>query len=413
MRVLIVDDESSVRGVIAHKLEPLGYEVHQGKDGIEALELAERLKPEIILLDVNMPRLDGYQVLERLRSTEQGARTYVLMLTAMSQLEDVEKGLVSGADDYLTKPFDLRELLARVKAAARIQSLQQELLLKNSQLAHTNQALEFSLKKQESLNRKMLHELEVAARLQTSLLSPARIEMGRCLVSARYTPSSKIGGDFYDVRPLGTASASIFLADAAGHGVSAALLAAMLKIALEETLLTQTRPSAVLSELNRKFQFCADRGEYISAFYGVLESETGNLVYCVAGQVPPLLYRSSSDQIEVLNSPGFCLGIFDDGWYEDREIRLLSGDRLFLFTDGLSEATPDDEEQFGSRLPDLLRAGSSLSNEEFLDYLTAGLTAYLGAEQRADDCTLLSVHLLDGAGPANCAGSADRNEPAP
>lgn len=395
MRVLIVDDEPTICHLIAEKLKPLGFDVHTAPDGEKGLRRVGELKPDILILDVNMPRMNGFEVLERLRRDEKESRSYVLMLTARSGKDDLEQGLEHGADDYLTKPFELRELAARIKAAARIQSLQQELRTANTQLTKTNSALERTLKEKEQLNARMLQELEIAARLQGSLLSPAKMELGRCLVSTRYKPSSKIGGDFYDIRRVGQESACILLADAVGHGVSAALLAAMLKMAWEESLQPETNPAAVLSSLNRKFQFCSDRGEFISAFLGVLESETGQMIYSLAGHVPPLLCRFSDHEIQELNSPGYCLGIFEDGQYEDREVRLQPGDRLLVFTDGLSEASREDDEQFGTRLPELLQVTTHLPNEQFLDQLTAGLTSFLGLQQPSDDYTLLSIHFRD------------------
>src|SRR3990172_1795396 len=131
MRILVVDDESAVSSLIAYKLRSLGYEVHTAQDGVEGLRIAEEVHPSVIILDVTMPHMNGYQVLERLRKGEAGRRVNVLMLTAHSQTDEVERGLLAGADDYLTKPFDLRELVARVKAAGRIQVLQEELLASN------------------------------------------------------------------------------------------------------------------------------------------------------------------------------------------------------------------------------------------------------------------------------------------
>ncbi len=391
MRILVVDDQASIRDLLADELNSLGYEVFLAGDGLEGLKLVEQVRPNILILDVTMPGLDGFELLGRLRIRERVPHLYVLMLTARAKLEEVERGLESGADDYISKPFELRELVARVHAAERIQTLQGQLLLKNRELNETNQALETSLKKQELLNRKFLQEMEIAARLQTSLLSPVRMELSRFHLLARYRPSASIGGDFYDLRSIGSNRANIFLADAVGHGVSAALLAAMLQVALEEALSEQTIPSKILTELNRSFQFCADRGKYLTAFSGVLDCDTGELMYSLAGHVPPLLYRSSNRTVEKLESPGYCVGIFEEGQYEDRKTRIIPGDRLFVFTDGIYEATPDDQTIFGHGIPALLHEYAHLPNEEFLDRLESGLSSFLGSTTATDDYTLLSV----------------------
>jgi phosphoserine phosphatase RsbU/P len=397
MRILVVDDEEMIREMLTDALEHLGHEIYAAADGLEALRLVEQVHPGIVILDVNMPQLDGYGVLDRLRSMEGVPHIFVLMLTAKSELAELERGLSLGADDYLAKPFHLRELIARTQAAVRIRVLQDELHLRNRQLAEANQALAESLKKEERLNRKMMLEMEVAARLQKGMLSPARLDLGRVQACARYKPSTQIGGDFYDLRAFGPKKASIFLADAVGHGVSAALLAAMLKTGLEDALSGQPLPSKILSSLNRSFQFCSDHGKYLTAFSGMLDCETGYLVYSLAGHVPPLVYRCANQKIEKLDSPGFCLGVFEEGRYENREMQLFPGDRLFAYTDGISEASVDDCHLFGALFPDLLRRHADLPNEGFLDFLDDNLSGFLGNAPPSDDYTLLSIQFLPDA----------------
>jgi phosphoserine phosphatase RsbU/P len=394
MRILIADDEKIVCELLTEALQPLGHEIFSAADGLEALRVVEQVSPGIVILDVTMPGLDGYGVLNRIRSIGTIPRIFVLMLTGRTQLEELERGLKSGADDYLAKPFQLRELVARVQAAVRIRTLQEELHLRNQQLAEANEALAGSLAKEERLNRKMILEMEVAARLQKGILSPARLDLGRVKARVYYQPSTQIGGDFYDLRALGPRKASIFLADAEGHGVSAALLAAMLKTALEDALSGHLLPSKILTAMNRSFQFCSEHGKYLTAFCGMLDCETGHLIYSLAGHVPPLAYRRESQSIEKLDTPGFCLGVFKDGLYEDREIDLASGDRLFAYTDGISDASLDDRNVFGAHFAELLQRYAALSNEDFLDSLKGNLELFLTSSKAVDDYTLLSLQYL-------------------
>ncbi len=394
MRILVVDDEPIIRNLLTATLEPFGFELSEAVDGLEALSLVEKLRPGIVLLDVTMPGMDGFEVLKRLRLTEESPRPFVLMLTGLGELSDLEKGLSAGADDYLTKPFQLRELIARIQAAVRVQTLQMELLRKYEQLEEANRALAASLRVQERLNHKMMIEMEVAARLQNGFMSPGNLRFGSVRACARYQPSKKIGGDFYDLRLLGDGKAGIFLADAVGHGVSAALMAAMMKTALEDALAIETQPSRVLGALNRSFHFCSEHGKYLTAFFGLLDCNSGDLVYSLAGHVPPMLYCGSAGSIELLDSPGHCLGIFGEGGYEDRQTQLCPGDRLFAYTDGISEASPDDRQLYGWRFREFLKQGASLNNEDFLDRLDSGLIEFLGGSQPADDYTLLAIQRI-------------------
>jgi sigma-B regulation protein RsbU (phosphoserine phosphatase) len=278
-----------------------------------------------------------------------------------------------------------------------MRTLQEELQLRNQQLAEANEALAISLAKEERLNHKMALEMEVAARLQKGILSPARLDLDRVRAIACYQPSSQIGGDFYDLRALGSGKASIFLADAVGHGVSAAILAAMLKIAFEDSLASYFLPSKILAALNRSFQFCSEHGKYLTAFCGMLDCETGHMVYSLAGHVPPLTYRHASQSVEKLNSSGFCLGVFEDGLYEDNEIDLAPGDRLFAYTDGISDASLDDQNIFGAQFPELLQRCAELDNEDFLHDLDGKFRLFLANSDPADDYTLLSLRYLQGA----------------
>jgi phosphoserine phosphatase RsbU/P len=169
----------------------------------------------------------------------------------------------------------------------------------------------------------------------------------------------------------------------------------MMKTALEDALETQARPSRVLGALNRSFQFCSQHGKYLTAFFGQLDCRTGELEYSIAGHVPPLLYCRSAGQVEALDSPGFCLGIFPDGKYEDRLARLCPGDRLFAFTDGISEASPDDQQLFGWQFRDFLIQNATLINRDFLNRLDSVLMEFLGGDPPADDYTLLSIQRLE------------------
>jgi serine phosphatase RsbU (regulator of sigma subunit) len=147
----------------------------------------------------------------------------------------------------------------------------------------------------------------------------------------------------------------------------------------------------ILSDLNDSFQFCAERGKYLTAFSGMLDCDTGELEYSLAGHVPPLLYRDSSGTVERLESPGYCLGIFEQGQYADCRTRLSPGDRLFVFTDGVYEASPDDKTLFGHRLPSLLQDCARSSNEGFLSRLETDLSSFLSSASVEDDYTLLSI----------------------
>lgn len=190
----------------------------------------------------------------------------------------------------------------------------------------------------EEQNRKISVELDMAAKLQRSLLPKRYPQRKGFNFASKYVPSDRIGGDFLDIIELKNGDIGVVIADVSGHGPAAALLTTMFKMSFQMYAQEFSSPSSVLAKLNREFCRLITTGEYITAFYFILNTKEKKIIYSKAGHPYPILYRKNTKTRELLDAEGFFIGMFDEAVFENMEIFLDHGDRLLLYTDGVIEA---------------------------------------------------------------------------
>jgi sigma-B regulation protein RsbU (phosphoserine phosphatase) len=314
--ILIVDDEIELRRFLRSCLQLENYQIVEAADGEGALNLALATPPDLMILDINLPDIDGFCVCEKLR--EKGFRFPIIMLTGQSGVECRVKGLSIGADDYLGKPFDAQELLARVKAQLRRQE-DAKTLARDLISDHWNEINE---------------GFRLAQKFQQPLSQMPRIpglEMAGNLL-----PVGRIGGDFYAVLELDAGKVGILIGDAVGKGLSASLLMAATFSLLHSLFAREKGPKEIFDRANSELRRKTPQMEnYVAAFCAVWERESRVLSYCNAGHHVPILIRRKSLRHLYLNTPGFFLGAFESGNYQERNTVVEPGDKLFLYTDGL------------------------------------------------------------------------------
>lgn len=246
----------------------------------------------------------------------------------------------------------------------------------------------------EEQHRKITAELDMAAKLQRSLL-PRRYPQREGLhFASKYVPSNRIGGDFFDIIELGNGDLGVVIADVSGHGPAAALLTTMFKIYFEMYAQELLSPSRVLAKLNREFCRLITTGEYITGFYFVLDTRKKRIVYSKAGHPYPILYRKKSKTHEFLDAEGFFIGMFEEAEFENREVSLGNGDRLLLYTDGVIEARNPEGGCFEMRnLENILAEGDSLSCDRLMEEIYGQLSRFTQKDRFEDDLcmVLLSV----------------------
>jgi len=373
--VLLVDDAPSNIQVVNSILKDL-YKIRIATNGPKALELVKVAPPpDLILLDVLMPAMDGYEVCTRLKADPETKDIPVIFLTGQTETQDETRGFEVGAVDYIHKPFSPAVVKARVQTHLVLRGIRE-------QLAQQLLAIQ--------------KELETARLIQQSILPESVPKIEGLDIAARYVPMTSVAGDFYDFIVVDNRHVGILVADVSGHGMPAALIASMLKIALAAQSDYAADPAKVLDGLNKalcgKFQH-----HYVTAAYVFVDMEKRTLTYAGAGHPPLLLFGGSSDGVRDVAENGLFLGKFDFAVYTSVEVPLAAGDFGLLYTDGVSETNNPDHVEFGSeRFRQFLASQRSPSADQLADRLLNELSDWSArgeGEDLDDDLTLVAFHV--------------------
>lgn len=372
--ILLVDDAPS-NIQVANAILKNAYKVRVATSGAKALELAYASPaPDLILLDIVMPEMDGYEVCSRLKKDVRTRDIPVIFLTGQTEIEDETKGFEVGAVDYIHKPFSPAIVMARVQTHLLLRGIRE-------QLAHQLHTIQ--------------KELETARQIQLSIL-PAEIPKIEGLdIAARYIPMTSVAGDFYDFIEVDDNHLGILVADVSGHGMPAALIASMLKIALAAQVPHAADPAQVLTGLNQalcgKFE-----QHYVTAAYLFVDMAKKTLIYAGAGH-PPMLMWSTAAGVQGIEENGLFLGKFPWATYSSVELPLQVGDWCLLYTDGIPETTNPAGVEFGSeRFREFLAAEQSTSANQFAGRLLDELSRWAARgpdEELDDDITIVALHI--------------------
>ncbi len=371
--VLVVDDAPANLHVVRSILKD-EFNIRVATSGAKALDLVRaKPHPDLILLDVTMPEMDGYEVCGLLKATPEIRDIPVIFLTGKTETEDETKGFEVGAVDYIHKPFSPAVVKARV---------------------HTHLVLREA---REQLARQLLdinNELEMAREIQLSILPHDIPKIRGLAIAARYIPMSLVAGDFYDFVIVDEKRLGILVADVSGHGLPAALIASMLKVALAAQSPHAFDPARVLSGLNQTL--CGNfRNHFVTAAYAFVDTEKNSIRYAGAGHPPLLLWRESSMGASEVLENGLLLGLFPDAPYSVAEVYVEPGDKLVLYTDGILETRSPSKDEFGPELLKVfLESKHNLKADEFADSLLDELTGWSEnrkGDGQEDDITLLVI----------------------
>src|SRR4051794_19060291 len=391
--ILAVDDTPANLQVLAGMLKERGYRVRPVPGGKLALLAARRDPPDLILLDINMPEINGYDVCEHLKADDQLKGIPVIFISALNDQLDKVRAFAIGGVDYITKPFQMEELHARVETHLKLRRLQTELEESNTRLAKAN--------------TRMSRDLKAAARIQETLLPRGVPRVPGADFAWVYRPCDELAGDGLNVIPIGEDRVALYILDVSGHGVASALLSVTLSRLLSppsepSSVLIRygdvrdgfdiTPPAEVAARLNRLFPFDTATEQFATMVYGILDVATGEFRYVSAGHPGPVHLPSGAEPV-ILESPGSPIGLADDG-YEERSVRLEAGDRLYLYSDGVPEAMDPAGRQFGDAgLLEAIGRGRSEPLQEGIAALLAAIVRWLGSERPRDDISILAVEV--------------------
>jgi phosphoserine phosphatase RsbU/P len=371
--VLVIDDAAANIQVV-HSMLKDDYKIRVATTGAKALDLVKaKPLPDLILLDVAMPGMDGYEVCCLLKAMLEVKDIPVIFLTGKTETDDETRGFQVGAVDYIHKPFSPAVVKARV---------------------HTHLVLREA---REQLARQLLfinNELEMAREIQLSILPQKIPKILGLEIAARYNPMSSVAGDFYDFIVLDEKHIGILVADVSGHGLPAALIASMLQVALTAQFAHVSEPGRVLAGLNQAL--CGKfRNHFVTAAYLFADMEASSLSYAGAGHPPLLLWRGSTGSSLEVCENGLPLGLFPSTTYSKIELLVEPGDKAVLYTDGIPEAKNPAEKEFGVNLfKQFLESHHNLGADLFADSFLDELSRWSGhpkGQGQQDDITLLAI----------------------
>ena len=374
--ILIVDDTPINLGVISGALKD-SYKTKVATNGEKALAIASGDdKPDLILLDVMMPVMDGYEVCRRLKANPDTRDIPVIFLTGQTGTEDETRGFEVGAVDYIHKPFSEAVVKARVRT---------HLMLREAHAQIARQLVAINM------------ELEMARQIQLSILPRDTPKIQGLEIVARYLPMTSVAGDFYDFIMVDEKHVGILVADVSGHGLPSALIASMLQVALTAQAGHASDPARVLSGLNQalcgKFEH-----NFVTAVYVYVDMEKKLLTYAGAGHPPVLFWRKSAGNVSEVLENGLFLGMFPEATYASVQLPVGVGDRGVLYTDGIPETKNPSQEEFGTaRFKRFMESNQGLAVDQFADGLLDELSRFSQqprGEGQQDDITVLTIDFM-------------------
>ena len=446
--ILIVEDSATQALRLQHVLIKQGFRVTTTRNGREALAALTTSAPSLVITDINMPEMDGYELCQRIKDDARFRALPVILLTSLSDPKDILRGIECGADNFVVKPYNEEFLVSRIQyvlanielrrqaagresteiffagqkyhlTSDRIRNL--DLLLstyetavqKNTELSRAKETLEKQAGELREKNEQMEADLEMARELQTAFLPhaypvfPAGALPGdsAILFCHRYHATTELGGDFFDVFALSDTEAGVFVCDVMGHGVRAALVTAIIRGLMEEFKPVAGEPGHFLTEMNR--HLCQILKQtvtplFASAFYGVVDLARGELRYASAGHPSPLLLGGGA-AVESLAIPdgkhAGVMGIMEQSYYGTHTQQLQAGDRLMVFTDGLYEVEGAAQSYYDmERLIEDVRSRTDAPTGRLFDDLMAGIRAFAVNQSFEDDVCLVGLDIVRLAG---------------
>ncbi len=376
--ILVVDDDPLSRRLLTRTLTAAGFHCRESTDGSDALRQLHDKLPALVLLDFDMPGINGAQVLERLRADPdpQVAQLPAIMLTGHGGEESEVHCLEAGANDFVTKPINDAVLRARIETQLRLQSLRRQLQQQNDEL--------------EAWRTNLERDLEAARLTQQSLIPQRGPALDGWEVAAVYRPVIQVGGDIYGWLRLADGRTLFWMVDATGHGASAALLTTLAKLLFHHGGMEHSNPAAIMRAVNDDFRSIFGARSFMTAMCVALDPQTGAAAVVGAGH-PPLFLRRRDGRTEAVASSAPPLGLMERTEFAESAIEVGPGDAFLLYTDGLFGA----ENAHGPRLtPEKLAqllASPGADAQALLDRVLAHTLAEHGEKTLPDDVAAIVV----------------------
>ena len=380
VKLLVVDDEPDLELLVRQRFRTQiragDYAVEFARSGVEALQkLAAMPDIDIVLTDINMPEMDGLTLLVKLQELDRLLKAVIV--SAYGDMDNIRTAMHRGAADFLTKPIDFRDM--ELTVAKTLKELE---------------ALRHATREHDQLLA-LRHELQIASVIQQSILPrhfppfPERTDLD---VFAAMLPAREVGGDFYDFFLLDHDHLGVVVGDVSGKGVPAAIFMAMSRTLLKSSALQGMTPADCLGHVNALL--CLDNAAemFVTIFYGILDTRSGQLAYSNGGHNPPYVVRHGGTLERLPATGGMVLGVFDDVAYGNATATLEPGDAVFLYSDGITEAMDRADGLFSeARLCTVLNAAAARDPRSLVDHVVAAVQTHAGDVPQSDDITALCI----------------------
>ena len=375
-RVLLVDDAKANLDILVEGLKS-DHKLSLALNGEMALQIAARTPPDLVLLDIVMPGLDGYEVCRRLRQMPETAEVPIMFLSSLEEVQNKTRGFEAGANDYLTKPFEMLEVKARVRSLLKAKAYS------------------------DAVKEQIASELRVAREIQMGMLphdfagmeQAYSVEFGAVLEPAR-----EVGGDLYGVCAATKERLVVFLGDVSGKGIPASMF--MVRAISLARLLSReiAEPERILARLNDELAADNPSGMFVTFLCAVFDPGSGRLTLANAGHCRPVLLRSGEPPSWAVQHLGTALGFEPGLEFERTELTLHADDTLVFYTDGVSEAFNPQDECYGN---ERLLVDAGVLAGQSAPAITAGLLqkvrAFAGSAPQSDDIAVLTLRVGGGS----------------
>lgn len=377
-KVLLVDDIKENINILVQALKN-DYKLGFAMDGESALAYAQTKSPDLILLDIMMPGMDGFEVSRKLKSDPRTKDIPFIFITAVDDVENKAAGFELGAVDYITKPFKIIEVKARVKTHL-------SLLVASRQLSKQN--------------REMRHSLNLAKDVQQNLIPKSDPVITGFDIAGRTIYCDETGGDYYDyikMEQMGEDHLGIVVGDVSGHGIPSALLMASARAFLRQRASLKGEVSQIISDVNN--QFCSDvrdSGQFLTLFFCCLNAREKQITWVRAGHEPAIFY-DPKNEADILPHQvgGLPLGIKKDETYKESIQVMESGSIMVLISDGITETRNNNGEFYGKkRIEQLISEHKDLSSNQILNKVIESVELFQGSGSRHDDITIVVIKAL-------------------
>jgi phosphoserine phosphatase RsbU/P len=395
--ILLVDDTPANLLALEAVLGDLNQNLVRANSGKDALRYLLGHEVAIILMDVQMPGMDGFETAELIRRRERSRYTPIIFLTAHERTDtQVFKGYAAGAVDFLTKPFIPDVLRSKVAIFVELfrkteQVKQQaDLLREIERKEHERQLAEA---KERWEQERLREEIRLARQIQQKLFPVAPLPSAGFDISGASYPAEATGGDYFDYIPMRDGGLGVVIGDVSGHGFGPALLMAELRAYLRAFLLTRSDVGEIVGLLNRALADDAPEGHFATLLLIRLDLTTRSVVYTSAGHMPAYIFSSSGEVKAVLKATGVPLAVLPDGDFATVPAPSLEpGDLLLLLTDGLVEAHGPENKFFGiNRVLDVVRAHREATARSIVDTLYGAVRQFCGVQTQLDDMTSIVI----------------------